>query len=132
MVAKRTARDALPTVERAMRALSDGTRIKLLLLLATRGEQNVTELGEGIRAGQPSVSHHLGILRSARLVRSQRRGRAMYYRIADGVSWERNRLQVRTDGVRITVQALSWMAAGPIFPALLRPPRSVSLGRSRL
>ena len=105
MAAKRTKRDALPTLEKAMRALSDGTRIKLLLLLAERGETCVTELGEGIRSGQPGVSHHLGILRSARLVKARREGTVMFYMLADAVSWGRGRLQVRAKGVRITIQA---------------------------
>src|SRR5688572_12761519 len=104
MAAKRTGRDALPTLEKAMRALSDATRIKLLLLLAARGELTVTELGEGIRSGQPGVSHHLGILRSAKLVKARRQGTAMYYVLADGVSWRQGRLQVRAKGVRITIE----------------------------
>ena len=106
MAAKRTGRDALPTLETAMRALSDATRIKLLLLLASRGECNVSELIEGIRSGQPGVSHHLGILRGARMVKARRQGTAMYYVLAGAVSWGNGRLQVRAKGVRITIQAV--------------------------
>src|SRR5438067_267753 len=44
------------------RLLADKTRLNILLLLAD-GERNVTNLCETLRLPQPTVSHHLGLLR---------------------------------------------------------------------
>ena len=90
----------------ALRALSDSTRIKLLLVLAARGECNVTRLCEAIRAHQPSVSHHLSLLRRARMVRTRRDGRAIYYSLADAVSHTSNGIRIRAGGASITIEAL--------------------------
>ncbi|HWP41205.1 MAG TPA: metalloregulator ArsR/SmtB family transcription factor, partial [Tepidisphaeraceae bacterium] len=51
--------DQLTTV---FRLLSDKTRLNILMLLAG-GEQNVTSLCERLKLPQPTVSHHLGLLR---------------------------------------------------------------------
>lgn len=60
------------------RALSDRTRLNLLLLLS-QGERNVTSLCEALRLPQPSVSHHLGLLRMNGLLASRRAGKQIYY-----------------------------------------------------
>ena len=44
------------------RLLSDRTRLNILMLLAD-GERNVTSLCEQLRLPQPTVSHHLSLLR---------------------------------------------------------------------
>jgi DNA-binding transcriptional ArsR family regulator len=76
----------LQAVADVMRHLADGTRLRLLLALAAGGEQNVNQLCDLLSAPQPAVSHHLGILRRARLVRTRRQGREIYYRLEDGAS----------------------------------------------
>jgi DNA-binding transcriptional ArsR family regulator len=69
-----------------MRHLADPTRVKLLLALANQGEQNVAQLCQALAAPQPAVSHHLGILRRARLVRTRRQGREIHYRLDERAS----------------------------------------------
>jgi DNA-binding transcriptional ArsR family regulator len=76
----------LQAVADVMRHLADGTRLRLLLTLAVHGEQNVNQLCETLSAAQPAVSHHLGILRRARLVRTRRQGREIHYRLDGGAS----------------------------------------------
>ncbi|MDO9380838.1 MAG: metalloregulator ArsR/SmtB family transcription factor [Nocardioidaceae bacterium] len=49
----------------------------------TEGEQAVHELVDALGLSQPLVSQHLRVLRSARLVRSSRRGREVAYVLAD-------------------------------------------------
>ena len=68
---------------RLFRVLSDETRLKLLLALQG-GEQHVTELCRKLRLPQPTVSHHLGLLRMHGLVRNRRKGKLVYYS-PDGV-----------------------------------------------
>ena len=60
-------------------ALSDQTRLGILELLRKR-ECNVTEIVEQFSISQPSISHHLDILKRAGLVTSEKRGREVYYR----------------------------------------------------
>jgi DNA-binding transcriptional ArsR family regulator len=60
------------------RLLSDKTRVKILLLL-TKGERNVSSLCEELRLPQPTVSHHLGLLRSRNLITNRRNGKQVFY-----------------------------------------------------
>ncbi len=62
------------------RLLSDRTRLNLLLILS-RGERNVTSLCEELRLPQPTVSHHLGLLRTGGLLVSRRAGKQIYYQL---------------------------------------------------
>lgn len=59
-------------------ALADPTRQKILKLL-TEGEFSVTELCEHFSITQPSISHHLGILKKSGLVKAKKQGRAIHY-----------------------------------------------------
>ena len=63
---------------RLFRVLSDETRLKLLLNLEG-GERHVTELCKKLRLPQPTVSHHLGLLRIHGLVKNRRKGKLVYY-----------------------------------------------------
>lgn len=65
---------------KAFRALADPTRLKILELLRASREMCVSSIAEQFKMTQPSVSHHLGVLRSADLVTSEKRGREVYYR----------------------------------------------------
>jgi ArsR family transcriptional regulator len=59
--------------------LSDPSRLKIVLLLAQQGRMNVSDLKVLLAQTQPAVSHHLTLLRMAKLVRFQREGRHNYY-----------------------------------------------------
>ena len=61
-----------------MRVLGDGSRLAILVRLAA-GETNVGALCESLGLPQPTVSHHLGHLRAARLVSPRRQGKSVYY-----------------------------------------------------
>ncbi|PWK89511.1 ArsR family transcriptional regulator [Lentzea atacamensis] len=65
------------------KALGDPVRLRLLSLIATRpgGEVCVCELTPSFDLSQPTISHHLKLLRQAGLVDSERRGTWVYYRI---------------------------------------------------
>jgi DNA-binding transcriptional ArsR family regulator len=60
------------------RLLSDKTRVKILFLL-TKGERNVSSLCQELRLPQPTVSHHLGLLRSRNLITNRRNGKQVFY-----------------------------------------------------
>lgn len=64
------------------KALADPTRIRILNLLAGNREPVcVCHIVEHFPVGQPTISHHLKILRDARFVFAERRGTFMYYRV---------------------------------------------------
>lgn len=59
-------------------ALGDVTRIKILELLKNE-ELCVSDICARFNITQPSVSHHLQVLKRAGLVNSNKRGREVYY-----------------------------------------------------
>ncbi len=65
----------------ALKALADGTRLRLLEALLT-GDKCVHELTTLLGCPQPHVSHHLRILRDSGLVEGIREGRRVCYRVA--------------------------------------------------
>src|SRR5579872_4872624 len=68
------------------KALGDPHRLAILATLArAKDEVCVCDFTAGLPLEQPTVSHHLRWLREAGLVRSQRRGTWVYYRLAPGV-----------------------------------------------
>ena len=66
---------------RIMHVLSNSDRLLLLCQLA-HGEKNVGELETLLGIRQPTLSQQLGVLREARLVRTRRDGKCIYYEIA--------------------------------------------------
>jgi DNA-binding transcriptional ArsR family regulator len=66
------------SMSRALKALCDSNRIRILELLVT-GEYCVSDLVERLQMDQPKVSHHLAILRSSAIIRSRRDGRRINY-----------------------------------------------------
>jgi ArsR family transcriptional regulator len=66
---------------RRFKALADPARVALVARLAHGEEVCVCHLVEGSGLAQPTVSHHLAILRRAGLVTSERRGTWAYYRL---------------------------------------------------
>jgi ArsR family transcriptional regulator len=64
----------------AFRALADPTRIEILRLLAAQaGPTCVCDVVEHFHLAQPTISHHLKVLREAGLVRASRRGIWSFY-----------------------------------------------------
>ena len=62
------------------KALADPTRRAILDKL-TSGSLNASALREGMAISQPAMSQHLAILRGAGLVREERQGRFVNYRV---------------------------------------------------
>ena len=60
------------------KALADETRQKIMGLCCCKW-LSVGEIVEGLNVSQPTVSHHLSILRSAGLVDSRREGKQVFY-----------------------------------------------------
>lgn len=70
-------------LSRVFKALGDPVRLRLLSMIATRdgGEVCVCDLTPAFDLSQPTISHHLKLLREAGLISSERRGTWVYYRL---------------------------------------------------
>jgi DNA-binding transcriptional ArsR family regulator len=73
---------AAQTAARFFRGLGDPTRVRILNILLG-GERSVSELVGLLGAPQGRVSSHLSCLRWCGFVEAERRGRNVYYAIAD-------------------------------------------------
>ncbi|MBD7993925.1 winged helix-turn-helix transcriptional regulator [Arthrobacter sp. Sa2CUA1] len=65
------------------KALGDPARLRLFNLIAChpRGESCVCDLAAAVELSQPTVSHHLKVLREAGLLECERRGNWVFYRV---------------------------------------------------
>jgi ArsR family transcriptional regulator len=76
------------------KALGDPTRLQIMQLLSmARRALCACELEGQFDLSQPTVSHHLRILRQAGLVDSSRRGTWVFYEVNDAVRGKLQRLQ---------------------------------------
>ena len=63
------------------KALADPTRVAIVNRLAAAPEVCVCDLTAAFDLAQPTISHHLRVLRDAGLVDASRRGTWAYYRL---------------------------------------------------
>ncbi|MBZ4321237.1 ArsR/SmtB family transcription factor [Streptomyces huiliensis] len=77
------AEDQAVELAKVFKALGDPVRLRLLSMIASRagGEVCVCDLTPAFDLSQPTVSHHLRLLREAGLIASERRGTWVYYRL---------------------------------------------------
>lgn len=69
-------------VAETFKLLGDPTRLRILLACLD-GPRSVGEIAAATGASQSLVSHHLRLLRGARLVRGERDARQVFYQAAD-------------------------------------------------
>lgn len=79
--------EAATQLAATLRALGDPVRLRLLSVVASHegGEACVCDLSAGIELTQPTISHHLKVLRTAGLLNSERRASWVYYRVNPAV-----------------------------------------------
>ncbi len=70
------------TVAELFKQLGDGNRLRVFWILC-HGEECLINLSAMMQMSSPALSHHLKLLREARLIVSQRRGKEVYYRASD-------------------------------------------------
>ena len=64
------------------KALADRNRLRIIFMLSEHEELCVCQITEVINITMPSVSRHMSILMNARLVKSRKDSRWVYYRIS--------------------------------------------------
>lgn len=65
------------------KVFGDSTRIRILYVLF-EAEVCVCDIAEALHMTQPAISHQLRILKQAKLVKSRREGKSVFYSLADG------------------------------------------------
>jgi ArsR family transcriptional regulator len=63
-----------------LKAIADPVRLRLMSMIAAADETCVCELAGDFDVSQPTISHHLRVLRESGWVDSERRGTWVYYR----------------------------------------------------
>ena len=70
-------------VSEIFKALSHPTRVKIIAGLIIKNECNVSKMVEGLGIPQPTVSQHLNILKSARIIEGYRKGNQICYKVVN-------------------------------------------------
>ena len=75
--------EAAAGLAQVFKALGDPVRLRLLSLIGAHqgGEVCVCDLTTAFDLTQPTISHHLKVLREAGIITSERRGTWVYYRL---------------------------------------------------
>lgn len=74
-------REAAENLAAAFKALADPTRVAIVNRLSLTSEACVCDLTAAFELSQPTISHHLRILRDAGLIEAERQGTWAYYRL---------------------------------------------------
>ncbi|MFF4251800.1 ArsR/SmtB family transcription factor [Streptomyces sp. NPDC001663] len=80
--------DRAADLAKIFKALGDPVRLRLMSMIASRGQGGevcVCELTPAFDLSQPTISHHLKLLRQAGLIDCERRGTWVYYWVLPGV-----------------------------------------------
>ncbi|MEK5233651.1 metalloregulator ArsR/SmtB family transcription factor [Lysinibacillus sp. FSL K6-0232] len=73
----------LSGVAKFLKALSDATRLKIAYALTLEDELCVCDIAAVIGSSVATASHHLRYLKDNHLAKSRRKGKQMYYSLAD-------------------------------------------------
>ena len=78
---------AAASLAQVFKALGDPVRLRLLSLIGAHqgGAVCVCDLTTAFDLTQPTISHHLKVLREAGIITSERRGTWVYYRLVPAV-----------------------------------------------
>ncbi len=89
---------AATEMAKKLKALADPVRLRLFSAIAGHagGEACVCDISVGIDVSQPTVSHHLKVLRDAGLLTSQRRASWVYYAVVPAALGELSALLALT------------------------------------
>lgn len=79
---KMPAEEELYDLAELFKVFGDSTRIRILYVLF-ESEVCVCDLAEALHMTQSAISHQLKILKNARLVKSKRKGKSVFYSLAD-------------------------------------------------
>lgn len=74
--------DKVIDLSELFKMFGDSTRVKIINTLLNK-EMCVNDIANSINVSQSAVSHQLRILKSSKLVKYQKKGKEIYYSLAD-------------------------------------------------
>lgn len=80
--AKPLEKEYIQEISKVFKVISDPTRLSILFLLQEE-KLNVGTIAEALNMEQSAISHQLKTLKTARLVKSERKGKQMIYSLDD-------------------------------------------------
>ena len=100
------------------KALGDPVRLRLLSRVASHagGEACVCDLSVGFDLTQPTISHHLKVLRETGLLECERRGTWVYYWVVPSALAQLSAVLGSTD---VSIDELGTVPLGTATPAVL-------------
>jgi ArsR family transcriptional regulator, arsenate/arsenite/antimonite-responsive transcriptional repressor len=66
---------------RLLDGIRDSARLEIILLLGQSRAMNVTDIASHFQISRPAISHHLKVLKDAGIVRSEKVGQEIFYRL---------------------------------------------------
>lgn len=75
-------KDTIENLARAFKIFGDATRIKIMYTMLDR-EICVQDIAKNLEMTQSAISHQLSILKGARLIKSRKEGKEVYYSLDD-------------------------------------------------
>ncbi|MFN0118528.1 MAG: ArsR/SmtB family transcription factor [Elusimicrobiota bacterium] len=70
---------------KVLKAVAEPNRLRILRYLIGQ-KKNVSEMAEDLKISQPTVSHHLALLRHSKLVQETKEGKQVFYEICPALS----------------------------------------------
>jgi ArsR family transcriptional regulator len=106
---------------RMFKALGDPVRLQLLSRVASHagGEACVCDLSAGLDLTQPTISHHLKVLRETGLLKCERRGTWVYYWVVPSALAQLSAVLGSTDITADELEVREPGRAGMTAPAVL-------------
>ncbi len=84
------------------RLLSDKTRLQIVMYLAD-GDRSVNNLCHDLKLAQPTVSHHLGLLRMNRVIVNKRSGKQVIYSLGSWAKGNKKSLKFDISPFEVTL-----------------------------
>ena len=81
MLSKENNIDKIEKSSQMLKAIAHPTRIKILQMLKDAEEHSVTDIYLGLECEQPTISHHLIIMKDKGVLKSRRKGKNTFYSI---------------------------------------------------
>lgn len=72
-------RDRVEECREMLRALSDETREQIIQLIVKRKEVNVSDIAANFSLSRPTISHHLNVMKRAKLLNARKEGKEVFY-----------------------------------------------------
>jgi len=92
-------------------------------MLLADGEQNVTSLCERLKLPQPTVSHHLGLLRMNNIICNRRNGKQVFYALNGRVNvGNGSMVQIPVDNYTVQIISNRSLRTGAAVGAELNMP----------